>query len=155
MLIWFQRESLPVCERGLVGFSLLLFPSFGRVSSAHDTSDHCLADDFATCRYAAAATIAAGGNANFIATFGFAAAAGRNFPAIEPASGYSGRCDEWRRANKDFKPSAAVAAKLDELKWRDSEALEMWSAGELDQAAMSLEFERNAVHRHLLMVSLL
>jgi len=83
---WFQRKCLPVCERELEGFSLLLFPSFGRISSAHDTSDHCLADDFATCRYAAAAATAAGGNANFIATFGFAAAAGSNFPAIEPAS---------------------------------------------------------------------
>jgi hypothetical protein len=85
----------------------------------------------------------------------FSQQAASNFPQSNLMQDSQAVRDTWRKAYKDFKPPAAVAAKLDELKWRDSEAIEMWSAGELDQAAMSLEFERYAVLRHLLMVSLL
>jgi hypothetical protein len=59
--------------------------------------------------------------------------------------------DAWRKAYKGFKPPAAIASKMEELKRRQNEALERWSVGALDQAAMSREFDRNAIHRHLLM----
>src|SRR5215813_327974 len=52
--------------------------------------------------------------------------------------------DEWRRAYKDFKPSAAVAARIEELKNREREARDLWSAGELSQRELSIEIERNS-----------
>jgi hypothetical protein len=59
--------------------------------------------------------------------------------------------DAWRKAYKDFKSPAEAAARIEELKAREREARDLWSAGELSQRELSIEIERNSIHRHLLL----
>jgi hypothetical protein len=71
------------------------------------------------------------------------------FPQSSPLQDFPAVRDAWRKAYKDFKPSAAVTACIEELKNRDREALNLCGAGEMSQTTLSIEIERNQIHRHL------
>src|SRR5215468_9450884 len=81
----------------------------------------------------------------------FSQQAASNFPQSNPMQDSPAVRDTWRRAYKDFKPSDAVSARIEELKAREREARDLWSAGELSQRQLSIEIERNQIHRHLLL----
>src|SRR5262249_1671948 len=73
------------------------------------------------------------------------------FPQVKPLSDSPAIREEWRRAYKDFKPSAAVAARIEELKARERETFDLWNAGKISQQQLTIEIERNSIHRHLLL----
>src|SRR5215468_12372664 len=74
-----------------------------------------------------------------------------NLPQSNPLQDRADVRDAWRKAYKDFKPGPQVAARIEELKAREREARDSWSAGELSQRQLSIEIERNQIHRHLLL----
>src|SRR5215475_12094708 len=78
----------------------------------------------------------------------FSQQAASNFPQSNPLQDSQAVRDAWRKAYKDFKPSPAVAARIEELKARGREADDLWGAGELSQSQLSIEIERNQIHRH-------
>jgi len=84
-------------------------------------------------------------------TQSFSQQAASNFPQSNPLQDSPAVRDAWRKAYKDFKPPAVVAPRIEELKVREREARESWSAGELSQRELSIEIERNQIHRHLLL----
>jgi len=73
------------------------------------------------------------------------------FPQSSPLQDSPAVRDAWRKAYKDFKPPAAVSACIEELKAREREAHGLWNAGELSPRQLSIEIERNQIHRHLLL----
>src|SRR5262245_18033347 len=75
----------------------------------------------------------------------------QQFPNSNPLEDNPAIRDAWRKAYKDFKPPAAVDARIEELKAREREARDLWSAGELSQRELSIEIERAQVHQHLLL----
>lgn len=77
--------------------------------------------------------------------------AASNFPQSNPLQDQAAVRDAWRKAYKDFKPPAAIAMRIEVLKAREREAHDLWSAGELSQRQLSIEIERNQIHRHLLL----
>jgi len=81
----------------------------------------------------------------------FSQQAANNFPQSVPLQDSQAVRDAWRKVYKDFKPSSAVAARIEELKAREREARELWNAGKLSQPELSIEIERNSIHRHLLL----
>ena len=66
-----------------------------------------------------------------------------NFQQSNPLQDSPAVRDAWRKAYKDFKPPAAVATRIEELKTRNAEALHLWGAGELAQRDMSIEQDRD------------
>ena len=78
----------------------------------------------------------------------FSQQAASNFPQSNPLQDSPAVRDAWRKAYKDFKPSAVVSARIEELKNRERQARDLWSAGELSQRQLSIEIERNQVLRH-------
>ena len=84
-------------------------------------------------------------------TTSFSQQAASNFPQSSPLQDTQAVRDAWRKAYKDFKPSAAVAARIEELKARERETFDLWNSGKISQQQLTIEIERNAVHRHLLM----
>jgi hypothetical protein len=74
------------------------------------------------------------------------------FPQSSPLQDSSAVRDEWRRAYKDFKPSADVARRIEELKNRERKAFELFKNGAIMQGQLSIEIERNAMYRRLLLL---
>jgi DNA/RNA-binding domain of Phe-tRNA-synthetase-like protein len=50
----------------------------------------------------------------------------QQFPNSNPLEDNPAVRDAWRKAYKDFKPPAAVAARIEELKTREREAFDLW-----------------------------
>src|SRR5215831_14567475 len=73
------------------------------------------------------------------------------FPQSSPLQDSPAVRDAWRKAYEDFKPPAGISVKIEELKNRELEARDLCSAGELSQHQLSIEIERNSIHRHLLL----
>ena len=69
----------------------------------------------------------------------FSQQAASNFSQSNPLQDSQAVRDAWRKAYKDFKPGPAVTARIEELKAREREARDLWSAGELES---QLEIER-------------
>ena len=81
----------------------------------------------------------------------FSQQAASNFPQSNPMQDSPAVRDAWRKAYKDFKPPATVAARIEDLKARKREVRDLWSVSELSQRELSIEIERNQIHRHLLL----
>jgi hypothetical protein len=59
--------------------------------------------------------------------------------------------DQCRRGYKDFKSSADIASRIEELKARERQAFEFFNDGAIARATLTIEIERNVIYRHLLM----
>jgi hypothetical protein len=73
------------------------------------------------------------------------------FPQSNPLQDSPAVRDAWRKAYKDFKPGPRVQAELEKLKLREREARNAWSDSEYTLQDLNREYERIAIHRHLLL----
>lgn len=75
----------------------------------------------------------------------------QTWPQVNPFTDSFSVREEWRRAYAKFKLGPRVAAEIEKLKAREREAFGLWQEGAISQRELSIELERAAIHRHLLM----
>lgn len=75
----------------------------------------------------------------------------QTWPQSDPLTDSPQVRNEWRRAYAKFKPGPRVLAELEKLKLREREAMKLWNDSEYTLQDVNREFERAAIHRHLLL----